>query len=72
MKHSTIKLLLSYVIYFCLTRLIFAKSFSRCKPNTLAIYQVTFEGNWKKSLFPKQYPEWRPPAQWSKTLGKDL
>ena len=20
-------------------------------------------------MFPKQYPQWRPPAQWSKTIG---
>ena len=24
----------------------------------------------REKMFPKQYPQWRPPAQWSKTVGK--
>jgi hypothetical protein len=37
--------------------------------HSLAIYKVKFYGNWKRELFPKHFPDWRPPAQWSKTYG---
>ncbi|XP_063708677.1 spondin-2-like [Culicoides brevitarsis] len=42
----------------------------KCKNPRLALYNVTFVGNWSPDLFPKQYPEFRPPAQWSKTFGR--
>ena len=41
-----------------------------CRVKSLARYNVTFEGRWKRSVFPKQYPLWRPPAKWSAVLGK--
>ena len=41
-----------------------------CRVKSLARYNVTFEGLWKRTVFPKQYPLWRPPAQWSAVLGK--
>ena len=41
-----------------------------CRPNRLAQYRMIFHTNWNRELFPRQYPEWRPPAQWSKVVGK--
>ncbi|TRY76744.1 hypothetical protein TCAL_08000 [Tigriopus californicus] len=40
-----------------------------CQSDKLAIYTVTFTTYWDSTTFPKQYPEWRPPAQWSKVVG---
>ncbi|XP_054260849.1 spondin-2 isoform X2 [Macrosteles quadrilineatus] len=36
----------------------------------LATYRVVLHTFWTRDLFPKHYPEWRPPAQWSKLIGK--
>ena len=41
-----------------------------CQSSKLVVYKVTFETFWDREKFPKQYPEWRPPAQWSKLVGK--
>ena len=41
-----------------------------CDPDKLMVYKVTLATHWSRTLFPKQYPEWRPPAQWSKVIGK--
>jgi hypothetical protein len=35
----------------------------------LAVYRLSLVTNWSEAAFPRQYPQWRPPAQWSKTLG---
>jgi len=40
-----------------------------CQSSKLVVYKVTFETFWDREKFPKQYPEWRPPAQWSKLVG---
>lgn len=42
---------------------------SVCDPDKLMVYKVTLATHWSRTLFPKQYPEWRPPAQWSKLIG---
>ncbi|KAL2779934.1 spondin-2 precursor, partial [Daubentonia madagascariensis] len=42
---------------------------SVCSARTLAKYSVTFTGKWSQTAFPKQYPLFRPPAQWSSLLG---
>uniref|UniRef100_A0A286XZY2 Spondin-2 n=2 Tax=Cavia porcellus TaxID=10141 RepID=A0A286XZY2_CAVPO len=34
-----------------------------------ARYSLTFTGKWSQTAFPKQYPLFRPPAQWSSLLG---
>jgi len=26
--------------------------------------------HWSRELFPKHFPEWRPPAQWSRLVGR--
>jgi len=43
---------------------------SECSSSRLVLYKVIFKGNWNRKSFPRQYPEWRPPAQWSKVVGK--
>ncbi|XP_037685143.1 spondin-2 [Choloepus didactylus] len=40
-----------------------------CTAQPLARYRVTFTGKWSQATFPKQYPLFRPPAQWSSLLG---
>ncbi|CAN8024077.1 unnamed protein product, partial [Ixodes persulcatus] len=35
----------------------------------LAVYQATLVTAWTPGRFPKQYPHWRPPAQWSQLVG---
>ncbi|KAK2504252.1 hypothetical protein MC885_013409 [Smutsia gigantea] len=42
---------------------------SVCTARPLAKYSVTFTGQWSQLAFPKQYPLFRPPAQWSSLLG---
>ena len=43
-----------------------------CKSTKLVAYKVTFQTFWDQDKFPKMYPEWRPPAQWSKLVGKEI
>ena len=42
---------------------------SSCPRDILAVYKIRLETFWSEERFPKQYPQWRPPAQWSKTVG---
>lgn len=42
----------------------------RCRARELAKYRLTFTGKWTQAAFPKQYPLFRPPAQWSSLLGE--
>ncbi|KAM4809717.1 spondin-2 [Rhinophrynus dorsalis] len=42
---------------------------SLCTAEELAKYSVVFTGKWSQASFPKQYPLYRPPAQWSSLLG---
>ncbi|KAG8295856.1 hypothetical protein J6590_071259 [Homalodisca vitripennis] len=41
-----------------------------CPPEKLTTYRVVLHTFWTRDLFPKHYPEWRPPAQWSKLIGR--
>lgn len=43
---------------------------SVCTAQPLAKYGITFTGKWSQAAFPKQYPLFRPPAQWSALLGE--
>lgn len=43
---------------------------SVCTARPLAKYSITFTGKWSQTAFPKQYPLFRPPAQWSSLLGE--
>lgn len=40
-----------------------------CTTDSLAVYKVTLEGHWNRDLFPKHFPEVRPPAQFSRSFG---
>jgi spondin-2 len=40
-----------------------------CSADSLAVYKITLEGHWSRDLFPKHFPEVRPPAQFSKSFG---
>lgn len=41
-----------------------------CPQNRLVAYKVVLHTYWSRELFPKHYPDWRPAAQWTKTVGK--
>ncbi|XP_054708830.1 spondin-2-like [Uloborus diversus] len=43
---------------------------ARCPPDVLVMYRMVLHTEWSEENFPKQYPEWRPPAQWSVVLGR--
>lgn len=43
---------------------------SDCTLDRLAVYKVVLHTYWTRELFPKHYPDWRPTAQWTKTLGE--
>ncbi|XP_029020749.1 spondin-2b [Betta splendens] len=40
-----------------------------CTASETAQYSLTFTGKWTQAAFPKQYPVYRPPAQWSNLIG---
>ncbi|KAM5193577.1 spondin-2 [Mantella aurantiaca] len=40
-----------------------------CAAEEIAKYSIIFTGKWSQASFPKQYPLYRPPAQWSSLLG---
>lgn len=40
-----------------------------CSTDSLAVYKVTLEGHWNREIFPKHFPEHRPPAHFSKSFG---
>uniref|UniRef100_A0A8B9K766 Spondin-2 n=2 Tax=Astyanax mexicanus TaxID=7994 RepID=A0A8B9K766_ASTMX len=42
---------------------------SVCSAPSTAKYSLTFTGKWSQTAFPKQYPVYRPPAQWSPLIG---
>ena len=44
----------------------------QCPTETLVVYKMELETFWDEEIFPKQYPQWRPSAQWSKTVGRLL
>ena len=41
-----------------------------CPQGMLAVYRLSLNTHWTQEKFPKQYPQWRPTPQWSKTVGK--
>ncbi|XP_077433369.1 spondin-2a isoform X2 [Vanacampus margaritifer] len=42
---------------------------TECTARGPASYIVVFTGHWSPQAFPKQYPLFRPPAQWSKLIA---
>jgi Spondin_N len=49
-----------------------AHTHQHCSIDKLTIYKVVVTTFWTRERFPKHYPDWRPPAQWSKTVGKSI
>ncbi len=41
-----------------------------CMATSTAKYRLTFTGQWAQTAFPKHYPLYRPPAQWSPVIGE--
>ncbi len=41
-----------------------------CGEGRLAMYRMTIRTLWSPGTFPKHYPEWGPPASWSKVIGE--
>lgn len=41
-----------------------------CNSEALVFYRIRLQTSWSRQLFPKHYPEFRPPPQWSMTYGK--
>lgn len=41
-----------------------------CIAPSAAKYRLTFTGQWTQTAFPKHYPLYRPPAQWSPIIGE--
>ncbi|XP_043918261.1 spondin-2 [Protopterus annectens] len=40
-----------------------------CTAEGIAQYSLVFTGKWSRTAFPKQYPVYRPPAQWSSLIA---
>lgn len=40
------------------------------RQDKLALYKITLRTFWSRARFPKHYPEWKPPAQFGKLIGK--
>lgn len=43
---------------------------SQDRQDKLALYKVILRTYWSRARFPRHYPEWRPPAQFGKLVGK--
>ncbi|KAG8175410.1 hypothetical protein JTE90_012203 [Oedothorax gibbosus] len=43
---------------------------SQCPSDVLVMYRMVVHMEWAEETFPKQYPLWRPPAQWSVVVGR--
>ncbi|CAG7830855.1 unnamed protein product [Allacma fusca] len=45
-------------------------SVNSCKDDRLIVYRVVLNTFWSRQRFPKHYPEWRPPASFSRLIGR--
>lgn len=43
---------------------------AECSADKLIVYRMVLHTFWTSSRFPKHYPQWRPPAQWSTLIGR--
>ncbi|GBP51698.1 hypothetical protein EVAR_48321_1 [Eumeta japonica] len=46
-----------------------AADIDSCNPDKMTVYRMVLHTYWTREKFPKHYPDWRPPAQWSKVYG---
>ena len=58
------------ILLTLLSSLVLSSLQSSCPPGMLAVYRLNLQTEWTEEKFPKQYPQWRPSAQWSKTVGQ--
>ena len=66
-----VKMLLRLVFLTLIESLVTrVSSSSNCPTDMLAVYSLSLKTEWSEKTFPKQYPQWRPSAQWSKTIGE--
>ena len=47
-----------------------AMASSTCPQDMLVVYRMALRTEWDEKIFPKQFPQWRPSAQWSRTIGR--
>ncbi|CAH2047444.1 unnamed protein product, partial [Iphiclides podalirius] len=40
-----------------------------CNPDKMTVYRMVMHTYWTREKFPKHYPDWKPPAQWSRVHG---
>ncbi|GFO48413.1 spondin-2 [Plakobranchus ocellatus] len=48
----------------------FKHSYINCRPGYIVQYKMTVHTLWSKEVFPRMYPLYRPPAQWSSLIGR--
>lgn len=77
MHYGSFLLLVLLGVCICLTGLghevtgkVLPQTNEPCKPDKLTVYKVVLHTFWSRDKFPKHYPDWRPPAQWSKLVGE--
>ncbi|XP_039283369.1 spondin-2 [Nilaparvata lugens] len=61
---------ISCVLGACVALGVCALATLACEPDKMTLYRVVLHTYWTRQLFPKHYPDWRPPAQWSKLIGR--
>ncbi|XP_057330916.1 uncharacterized protein LOC130671198 isoform X1 [Microplitis mediator] len=73
--NRTIKSTLLYILLLLIINI--TNVASQCGTGTstdrqdkLAIYKVILRTYWSRARFPRHYPEWRPPAQFGKLVGR--
>ncbi|KAM9795239.1 spondin-2a [Neosynchiropus ocellatus] len=68
---SWLQHLLVVLVKLCLTLagLLRPAGAAECTAKGPASYLLVFTGHWNPQAFPKQYPLFRPPAQWSKLIA---
>ena len=49
---------------------VIGKKSHKCSASGIAVYEVHVQTFWSRDKFSKQYPLYRPHAQWSRTVGK--
>lgn len=43
---------------------------SQDRQDKLALYKISMRTYWSRARFPRHYPEWKPPAQFGKLIGR--
>ena len=59
------------MLLFTMVFTIITLTTSTCPKDMLVVYRLSLRTEWDEKIFPKQFPQWRPAAQWSKTIGRD-